>query len=388
MNTESSEKKFSFTGLLKRSAGILQLLTILVFVVVAFIYSRPPTEAQVLEDSFIIDESALDLRPRVKTLVPSAQKVTLSVETTGELVVRSRVNLISQVSGQIVWVSESLRAGGEFKAGEKLLEVDKRDYALALQQANADLASQRANLLLTNAQSQAAKDEWVLLHGDLKVPSLVAKVPQIRQAEARIRVAEASVALAELNLSRTDFSLPFDGRIDSSTASVGQLLTPNQSFGQAYALESLEASIPLSAVELSLIEPALGREVLATSGKHSLRGVIERTSASVDSRSRESRVFVRFDQQGSLIPPGSFLSVVIEGPTYTNTFVLPENSEQANETLWIVEDGVLKQMKADIIARINDGLVVPAFDPADGVVLGLIPGAKVGLSVTISERSL
>ena len=370
--------------ILSRFSGLLQLLAILVFISVAFIYSRAPSEAQVLEDAVILDDSVLDIRPRVRTVNPRANKVTLTVETTGTLTVRSQVALVAQVGGQAVWVSPNLRAGGYFSANEILLRLDDRDYQLALSQANGDLAAQKANLLLAEAQSQAAKENWALLNKNQEIPPLVAKIPQIRQAEAAIQSAEARVELAKLNLSRTAFSLPFDGRIVSTTATEGQMIANNQPFGQAYALTSIEASVPISTVELSLIDPAIGRKVLAQTATQTLQGIVERVSSELDQRTREARLFVRFEEP-TTISPGSFLNVIITGPEYSNAYVLPELTEQTNQSFWIVKDGVLQLVKIDIIARIAEGLVVPAFDTADGVVLGNVPGARIGMSVAVAR---
>lgn len=381
---ESSADSSTVKKLFSRFAGLLQLLAILVFISVAFIYSRAPSEAQVLEDAVILDDSILDIRPRVRTVSPQVNRVTLTVETTGTLTVRSQVSLVPQVNGQAVWVSPNLRDGGYFSADEILLRVDDRDYQLALSQANADLAAQKANLLLAEAQSQAAKENWVLLNTNQAIPPLVAKIPQIRQAEAAIKSAEARVEQAKLNLSRTAFTLPFDGRIVSSTATEGQMISINQPFGQAYALTSIEASVPLSTVELSLIEPAIGRKVVAQTATHTLHGVVERVSSELDQRTREARLFIRFEEP-TTIAPGSFLNVVITGPEYSNAYVLPDLAEQPNESFWIVKDGVLQLVETDIIARIAEGLVVPAFDTADGVVLGNVPGARIGMSVAVAR---
>lgn len=238
---------------------------------------------------------------------------------------------------------------------------------------------------MAEAQSQAAKENWALLNKNEEIPPLVAKVPQIKQAQAAIQSAEARVAQAKLNLSRTAYSLPFEGRIVSSTATEGQMISINQPFGQAYALTSIEAIVPISTAELALIEPAIGRKVVAKTAAHTLRGMIERVSSDLDVRTREARLFIRFEEP-TTVAPGSFLNVTVTGPEYRNAYVLPELAEQANETFWIVKDGTLHRVETEIVARIAEGLVVPAFDTADGVVLGNVPGARIGMSVTVARE--
>ena len=91
------------------------------------------------------------------------------------------------------------------------------------------------------------------------MPPLVAKTPQLEQAQAQISAAQAREDIARLALSRTTFTLPFDGRVVSSKAEQGLLLKDGQAFGEVFASDSIEALVPISPSHLQLISPALGR---------------------------------------------------------------------------------------------------------------------------------
>ena len=75
--------------------------------------------------------------PLVRTIEVSPQKVELIVQTQGTVVPRTEIDIISEVSGRVVEVSSSFRAGGFFRRGDLLVALDAREYALAVATASA-----------------------------------------------------------------------------------------------------------------------------------------------------------------------------------------------------------------------------------------------------------
>jgi RND family efflux transporter MFP subunit len=313
-------------------------------------------------------------------VVPQPTTSTVIVEATGSVSVRNRVQLVPEVSGRIIAVSPALRAGGEFAAGEQLLAVDPAEFQLVLDQANADLAVARSRLQLAEAEADAARANYALLRPGKPVPPLVAKVPQINQGRAEVAAAEARVAVAALELSRTIFSLPFDGRISSSTAEVGQVLKDGQPFGEAFSMSALQIDVPVTQDDLARLAPAIGRSAIVSANGVERTAIVERVSAELDERTRFAKVFLTFEGSADLAP-GTFVEVSLTGPELTNTFVLPGSAEQMNGRFWVADEGQLRRVSPQILARTPEGLLVDAFDAGDGVVVGAVPGGREGLAV-------
>ena len=59
----------------------------------------------------------------------------LTVTSEGTVKPRSETNLIAQVSGEVIWVSDSLLSGGQFAKGDLLVRLDQQDYLVALKSA-------------------------------------------------------------------------------------------------------------------------------------------------------------------------------------------------------------------------------------------------------------
>ena len=83
---------------------------------------------------------------RVMTVQPGAYQFRVAAHGTVEP--RRQSDLVSQVSGEVIWVSPALVPGGFFEAGEVLLRIDKTDY-------EADLESARS--VLARASSEAGR---------------------------------------------------------------------------------------------------------------------------------------------------------------------------------------------------------------------------------------
>ena len=370
------------------SLGSLQIAAIVVLVAAAFVFAQAPSEEEVLADAATISTEMATYVPNVRVVVPQATTVQVRVDTTGTIGYRSLVKLIPQVGGRVEWMSDMLRSGGTFAIDEKLLELESVDYQLGVQQAEADLASAQANLELQQAESQAAIKNWRLMHPDGEVPELVAKTPQIKRTQAAIEVAEVRVARAKLDLSRTQFSMPFAGRIVEVNVSPGQYLAPGQSFGTAYSLDELEARVPVSVDELEALKPAEGRRTVLNVNGSQIVGNVARVSAERDRISRVATLFVVLNADADVVP-GSFIEdVQIFGPELSDVLVLPDTAEQEGGSFWVVRSGQLVQHLPNVLDRREGSLVVESFPTGEGVVVGLVPNATEGMVVKANRAQL
>ncbi|MFT6906405.1 MAG: RND family efflux transporter MFP subunit [Oleiphilaceae bacterium] len=364
--------------------GIFQVLAVVVFLILAFVYSRP-SDTSVAEPSPEILSPVLGKpAPLVSILKPEITSEQLSVSSTGSVAVRSYVTLTSQVSGRVVATSSALRSGGRFAAKETLVTLEQRDFNLALAQVQADVTSAQASLELSRAEASAAILNYQGQNPGKKVPPLIAKEPQMAQARAQLQAAIARRDIEKLNLERSVFSLPFSGRVVESSADEGQMLISGQSFGRVYALDAVEIVITLAPEELAKIAPAENRVAIISADGITFEGQIDRVAAERDSRTRFSQVFLSANNSQPLTP-GTFVSVKLSGPLTDNIFMLPESTLQVGQIFWIVKDGTIKEISANILGRSNGQYMVEAFDYEDGIVTGAVPGARDGLKVRLAE---
>ncbi len=388
--------------------GWVQIAIVAALVLLAVVYARSPGEPIAGAGAPFAAGRAETPPPLVRVVRPQPSATVLRIRATGSVNVRNYVSLTPQVGGRVVSVAAGLRAGGAFAAGEELLVIERRDFQLAYEQAQADVATAAADLQLRQAESDAAIANYALLQPDAEVPPLVAKVPplvakvpplvakvpplvakapQIAQAKARLAAAEARASIAALELERTAFALPFAGRVQTSTAEVGQVLSRGQPFGQVFALDAVEVVVPVPPDDLARLAGAVGRSATVASGELELAARVARVSPALDQRSRFATLYLTFDDAAEALSPGTFVDVAVDGPAVPDTFVLPAAAEQVGGAVWTVAGGTLRRRQPTELARIDAGWLVAAFDAADGVVLGAVPGAREGLPVQLATTS-
>ena len=285
-------------------------------------------------------------------------------------------------------MAPAMAVGGAFAAGAVLVELEQEEFLLQLRQSRADVEVQIANLQLQQAKSDAAVRNYALVNPNKTAPSLVALRPQIAQAKAQLRAAQSRADIAQLHLQRTRFSLPFDGMITQSSAQIGQLISSGKSFGQAYALNSIELVIPISQSDLAQIAPVENRRVQILADGQRFDAVIDRSSAELDSRSRFARLYVPLPRNttGSALKlkPGMFADVIIQGPEHPNSLLIPEAALQSRDTLLYVRGGMLREHQPVVLGRNPEGIVIEGFDLGEGIVIGSVSGVSAGVPVQTS----
>ncbi len=363
-----------------RWKGMVQLAAVLVVVLVALYFMRAPG----LADLDVVVAKGTAEAPRVNVVQPSETSHTLTVTLTGEVRLQSRVALKSEVFGRVASVSPKLRNGGTFKAGETLLTLDPRDFEFKAREARAGADEMRARVRKHELQGQFERAKFLRDNPGQEVPAIIEHRPQIERFKARVERWEMLVAQRDLELSKTKYSLPFDGKIIASTVGMGEVLGPATAFGSAYSKEAIGIEAPISLADIAQLGAVVGRDADVRLAGRTFPAVVERSSSVVASRSRMATLFFAFAESVAMddLPlPGTFVQISVEGAEYANAFRLPESAEQHDGTIWVVDGDALRSVTATTLGRTNTGWIVAAFDAGDGVVVGALPGAAPGLGV-------
>ena len=113
--------------------GIIQIAAIGVVAVIAFYSTQAPSEEELLQASAIVSaHQGNNDMVYVSVAQVEPQDHFVEVRGTGSVVVRNSIDLVIQLSGRVVWVSETFRKGGSFEAGQRLLMIDPMDFELAV----------------------------------------------------------------------------------------------------------------------------------------------------------------------------------------------------------------------------------------------------------------
>ena len=149
--------------------------------------------------------------------------VTTQIEAMGTVVPARKVELHPQVSGEIIKVSEQYVPGGLFRAGDEILQIDPKDYVLAVKRRESEVAQAMSNVKIEQGQQIIAQREFEMVGEaiDEKNNDLILRKPQLESVQAQLSLAQATLEQARLDLQRTRIHAPFNSIVISRSANIG-----------------------------------------------------------------------------------------------------------------------------------------------------------------------
>jgi RND family efflux transporter MFP subunit len=321
--------------------------------------------------------------------------------------------VVAEVAGQIVSVSPNFLAGGFFRQGEVLLQIDPSDYETGLLRAQANLASRRAQYADQKARSEQALKDWTNLGREGEPSDLVLRKPQLAEALAGVQAAEAELQEAERDLQRTRIRLPYDGLVRSKLVDVGQYVAPGTPLGVTFSVNTAEIRLPLSSTDLAFLElPSATRldrahrvPVTLAAEDGGLGGrwqaEIVRTEGVVDQSSRVVYAVAEVvDPYGVLnqseqaeLKMGTFVRAEIQGLRVENVIVLPRSVLRPEDTVLIANEERRLEVRPVEVARAEPRLVYISGGIAEGELVvttsmdAPIPGTKLAISSEQGEAT-
>lgn len=296
----------------------------------------------------------------VDTIVAEITSLNLTVSSQGTVRPRTETSLVAEVSGKVVSVSPDFVAGGFFREGEVLLQIDPSDYRAGLKRAQAALASRTAKLADETARSEQALKDWQNMGKQGEPSDLGLRKPQMADARANVSAAEADVEKARRDLERTQITVPYDGLVRQKAVDIGQFVSPGTRLGVTFAIDSAEIRLPLTSTDLSFLNlpsgtasakghkplPSVTLSAQAAGNRKQWQAKIIRTEGVVDESSRlvyaVAQVVDPYTVLGQShqneLKIGTFVYAEIEGLRVENVVVLPRYVVQADHTVFVVND--------------------------------------------------
>lgn len=341
-------------------------------------------------------------RPLSVYVKPAEQSdIALRVKTGGDVRSRTDVNIVSEIAGRIVKVSPEFTEGGNFAPGVAFIEIDDRDYRLALSQAQATVAGAEVGVQEALAQADVARKQ---LQGAKNPSPLALREPQVAQARASLKAAEANLQRAQLDLDRTKISLPFAGRIARKLVDVGQYVGPGTLLGEGFATDVVQIRLPLTDTQLASLGLPIG--YVAGEGDHipveltaivagkmqNWQGQLTRLDASIDRQTRTLFGLVEVrdpyasnaSQNGMPLAVGLYVNADIYGRQIENATVIPRDALRAGDNVFVLNaDQRLEIRNVSVIHSSNtDAVIGTGIKPQDRVIISSIRNPIPGMSLT------
>jgi len=348
------------------------------------------------------------MAPLVRVTEVEPHELVLRVRGHGTVVPRSESDLVPQVSGEVIWISPALVAGGFFDAGEALLRIDPTDYELALEAARAAVA--RAESELQKSRKELERQQRLAESNAASEARIDQAENAFRGAEAGLREARARRRRAERDLVRTELRTPYAGRVREESVDVGQFASRGAPLAKLYAVDFAEVRVPVPDRELAYLELPLGdraEEDAQQPGppvslradfagtQHLWAGHLVRTEGEIDPRSRTVTVVARVEDPyarrgDGTRPPlavGLFVDVEIEGRRVEDAVVLPRPALREGNQVYVIDaEDRLRIRPVEVLRENGDEVVITAgLSAGERVSISPLRGAVEGMAVRVAE---
>lgn len=339
------------------------------------------------------------------TSVPVSAEAVAQTEGAKEVEIRPRV-------GGIL-LKKMFEEGAPIKAGQTMFLIDPVPYQIALSNAKAQLAQQKARLEQT--QREAQRLQGLVASQSISQREADNAASDNSLARAGLAQYEAAVREAELNLSYTNVTSPLSGIAGRFELSEGALVSANATLlTKVNQIDPIWVRFSLSDNELSQIGGALTRAtvkkvnlILPGGEEYAKKGQLNFAASSIDPQLGTQQLRAVFENEDKQLLPGQFVRIRVTTGQKDGVFVVPQTAVVTNDqgkfvyvinekneaTLrpivvgnwvgkdWVVLSGLAvgDKVAVDNIIKLRPGAVVaphPAGEPPAPVVSTAAKGSK------------
>ncbi len=339
--------------------------------------------------------------PLVRVLTVQPADFEFEATARGTVMPRSETDLIAEVSGRVVELSQSLVTGGFFKEDDVLLRIDPLDYEIALEQASAQV--QRAVSELATARKNYERQRNLSKRQSTSESLEDDARNRLQIAEAAQREAKARLAIAERDLERTVVKAPYDGRVRTEQVDLGQFLNRGSRLARLYAIDAAEVRLPIKDDELAFLNislrdgsawqkrPSVSLSAEFAGAVHRWSGEIVRTEGELDPKTRMIQLVASvadpYREGTTPLPVGLFVDAVITGGVQPNIVRLPRVAMVSPSEVYIIDSSDRLVRRTVTVLRsqgdfvyINDGLLA-----GDRVCLSRLTTGMPGMKVRVEN---
>lgn len=327
----------------------------------------------------------------------SEQSVPLKIQAIGNVEVQATVSIKSRLDGQIVKVGFS--DGQDIAKDQLLFEIDARPLHAQLQQAQATLARDKAQLDRARAQEERYKD--LLQKGFVSQDAYAQYRTNVDTAAATVRADEAAVENARLQTEYAVIRSPIAGRAGKILIQQGNLVKANDTVSLVVINQVspiyVSFAVPeqylgvirkyMAAGKLAVEALPQGATPSATAAEAPAKGTLAFVDNTVDTTTGTVRLRATFLNADKSLWPGQFVTASVTLNEQQNAIVVPSQAVQTGpkgQYVYVVKAGAA-EMREVAVERADgpNSVIGKGLAAGEQVVTSgqsrLIPGMKVSI---------
>jgi len=336
--------------------------------------------------------------PKIELAAPLKQTVTRYLMATGNTAAVNSTTLVARVQGFIEGIKYN--DGDTVKTGQTLFVIEQKPYQLALEQAQAGLASAEASTKQTKADYERQKD--LAAKNIASQATLDSATASYDAAVAKQKQSQVDIDQAQLNLDYTEVKAPFDGIVTARQVSLGQLVGAGSptTLATIVQLEPIYVNFYVSEADVQSIRSNMKmrgitaeelRKIPVEVGLQSEtgyphKGTLDYAAPTLTSATGTLLVRAILSNENRALLPGYFVRVRVPRAKTNDALLVPDRvvgSDQAGRYVLVAnKDDVVEQRKVKLGQQVGDLRVIESgLSPDDRVVISglmtVVAGQKI-----------
>lgn len=397
----------------------LLILAIAIAAFLALKASRPDAPQPMPEERAWLVETML--------VEPATRHPVLTLH--GEVANPDRLSINAPLSARVAAVP--VEDGQSVREGERLIELDQRDFQPALSRAKANLADLEAQIREVRAQHESDRQALALeqqivenaqtalsrtrnlqgrnLTSQADVDTARDTLSQARLAlntrrerlstfdariaglEARHDAAEADVMAAERDLERALVEAPADGLVGNVEATPGAQVGANATLLSFYPWSGFELRALIPSTRVAVMLDALRAGTPPQARARETEAALELERIAAEASGQGATGLFRFVDPNHSLRTGQVLTVELEMPAIDDAVAIPHSALYGNDHVYRIHEERLERVQVERLGEYrgddptgdNGTLLVraPSLSPGDRLATTQLPNAVDGLKV-------
>ena len=331
----------------------------------------------------------MEFRVPVTVAKATVESVPVQVQAIGNVEAYSNVSVRTQIAGEIE--RAYFTQGQDVKQGELLFTLDRRPFQAALDQLEATLARDQAQL--ANAQAQAERNEKLFREGIISKDQYDTFRTTAQAQQATVRADQAAIENAKVNLSYCSIYSPLDGRTGSYQVYPGNIAKANDTvlvvinqIHPIYVTFAVPEQYLAEVKEHQATGPLAVEAQIPNDSRPPASGQLTFIDNAVDIPTATIKMRATFQNSDNRLWPGQFVNVVMRLSVRTNVTVVPSQSVQtgqAGKYIFVVKPDLTAEIRPVVAGETVQGetIIEKGVAPGETVVtdgqLLLAPGSAV-----------
>lgn len=279
-------------------------------------------------------------------VAPSVSVITVEKQPVGnyrEFVAHTEaveeVELHARVEGYLI--RREFIEGNRVEKGQLLFEIDPAPFEATINQAKANLNSNKAKLIFAKKSLQRGRE--LLPKGFISQSNMDTLISKEAQASASVQASQAELNIAQINLSYTQIIAPFSGEIGKARYSVGNLIGPSsEPLSLLTSVDPMYVSFTVNDEEIVkyLVQYSGSRALpddlnltlkLPTGKMFSQPGTFNFANTHADETTGTIDMRAEFPNPDNILLPGLYVTLIAESKKKTEKPMIPQSALQENQ---------------------------------------------------------